>query len=202
MGLIMEERVKHRVVGLAVIISIGIILGPAIIRKSNQRIDVKTKTTFNLPKRPIHPNVSVKEKEEIFQSVKVAHVSLDIPQSHPIKTIAKAKPISNVSRSLVKKNKPIKLKSIVTQTNTTKPLRRYTVQLASFSQRENAISLVSELQKKGFKARFDKSKSKSGSSIYKVVVGNLSGREKANRLKKKLVQSTRLNGIVIKNKLS
>lgn len=194
----MDERVKHRIVGLAVIISIGVILAPAIIRKSNQRIDAKTRTTFHIPKKPLHPKVVVKEKEEVFKSVKIAHVSLDLPKPHPVTTIAKAKPI-------------IQTKTLATQEKTlpapenkaTPKSKTYAVQLASFTQRKNAKSLVDKLQKEGFKASYNQAKSKStGHNIYKVIVGSVKERDKAKQLKKQLAKATKLQGIVITNKIS
>jgi DedD protein len=153
----MEERVKHRIVGLAVIISIGVIFAPAVIRKSNQRMVEKTKTSnFHLPTRPVHPKVSVKDEEEVFKSVKVAHVSLDKPASHPVKTIAKAQVLSQPiakevkltdSRIAVNSTSAAVKPAPVKKHESLKPAKRYAVQLASFSRKSNANTLVSKLNK-------------------------------------------------------
>ncbi|MBA2652620.1 MAG: SPOR domain-containing protein [Tatlockia sp.] len=74
MKLVMDERVKHRLIGLAVIISIGAIFAPAIMKKSSQRIDGSTSITIQLPQKPAQPEIDMVEKREMFDATKVAHV--------------------------------------------------------------------------------------------------------------------------------
>ena len=52
MKLITDERVKHRLVGLAVILSIAAIFAPAIMKKSSQRFDENVSMSLELPARP------------------------------------------------------------------------------------------------------------------------------------------------------
>ncbi|WP_028387828.1 SPOR domain-containing protein [Legionella fairfieldensis] len=97
MKLVIDERVKHRLIGLAVILSIGAIFAPAIMKKSNQRFDNNVNLSVELPPKPAHPNVAMVEKEAMFQTIKVAHVEIpDDPeeQDQSLATFAKAEPLS------------------------------------------------------------------------------------------------------------
>ncbi|MCW8450921.1 SPOR domain-containing protein [Legionella quinlivanii] len=99
MTLVMDERIKHRLIGLAVIISLGAIFAPAIMKKSSQRLEGPSSISIKLPPKPVLPQVTASDEETMFKSVKVAHV--DIPTANedyqPATTIAKAEPLSPVN---------------------------------------------------------------------------------------------------------
>lgn len=95
MKLVLDERVKHRLIGLAVILSIAAIFAPAIMKKSNQRFDGNVSVSVDLPPKPLQPNIEMAEKKALFETVKVAHVEInDLPEQHPVSAIAKAEPLS------------------------------------------------------------------------------------------------------------
>ena len=96
MKLMIDERVKHRVIGLAVILSIGAIFAPAIMKKSNQRLDGNVSVSVELPAKPLHPDIVMAEKSAMFATAKVAHVELPEASKEeiPPSTIAKAEPLS------------------------------------------------------------------------------------------------------------
>ncbi|WED44157.1 SPOR domain-containing protein [Legionella cardiaca] len=98
MKLVMDERVKHRLIGLAVILSIAAIFAPAIIKKSNQRIDDNVSVSVKLPPKPTLPKVAMPEKSEMFETVKVAHVEIpDVPEETNKPTLAKAESLSQLN---------------------------------------------------------------------------------------------------------
>jgi len=101
MKLVMDERVKHRLVGLAVIISIGAIFAPAIMKKSNQRFDNNVSISVKLPPKPILPKVAVAEEQKMFESVKVAHVEIPSVREdfQTVSAIAKAEPLTPVNET-------------------------------------------------------------------------------------------------------
>lgn len=99
MKLVMDERLKHRLVGLAVIISIGAIFAPAVMKKSNQRFEEKSMVSLKLPPKPSMPNVAISNEKTLFSTVKVAHVeipSLD-KKNQPVIKIAKAESLSQMN---------------------------------------------------------------------------------------------------------
>ena len=67
MKLVLDERLKHRLVGFAVIISIAAIFAPAMIKKSNQRFETKHFASIRLPQKPMLPDVSPPEKQVLFK---------------------------------------------------------------------------------------------------------------------------------------
>ncbi|CDZ78359.1 rare lipoprotein A [Legionella massiliensis] len=97
MKIVLDERVKHRLIGLAVILSIAAIFAPAVMKKSNQRFDGNVSVAVKLPPKPEQPDVDLVEKKEMFDSVKVAHVELpQVSEQQPLTTLAKAESISQV----------------------------------------------------------------------------------------------------------
>ncbi|STX29083.1 Sporulation domain-containing protein [Legionella beliardensis] len=98
MKLVIDERLKHRLIGIAVIVSIGTIFAPALIKKSSHRFDEDMSIT--LPLKPPAPKLAMPEKERVFQSMKVAHVEIpDVPaETKPLaKAVPKAESISTLN---------------------------------------------------------------------------------------------------------
>ncbi|PJE13367.1 MULTISPECIES: SPOR domain-containing protein [Legionella] len=97
MKLVIDERVKHRLIGLAVILSIAAIFAPAIMKKSNQRIDGNMSVSVELPPKPLQPDVAMTEKNAMFENVKVAHVELpEVAEEQPAPALAKAESLSQM----------------------------------------------------------------------------------------------------------
>src|SRR3990167_10861277 len=96
MKVVIDEKVKHRFVGIAVILSIGIVFAPAILKKSQQRLEDTVSLSVKLPPKPVLPQVSVRDPKALFQTVKVARV--EVPSVNksalPASTLAKAEPLS------------------------------------------------------------------------------------------------------------
>ena len=217
---VIDERVKHRLIGVIVLLSIAGVFLPAVMKKSNQHLEEKISLSVRLPVRPIEPKIAVAEEKTVFQSVKVAHV--DIPSMAQVKPnqIAKAEPISIKSivasaPIITKKPMVMKVASIVKpavkSAAAPKKLAKaavvalkkegYAVQLASFSQQVNAESLVHRLRSKGYQASYNKITNKQG-AYYKVIVGQLHQRDEALRLQKKLASNMQLSGFIIKTGVS
>lgn len=72
----MDEAMKHRVVGIAVIVSIALVFLPAMIKKNNQRLEEK-KIAVELPAKPPQPQMVEVNEPKVFAETKVAHVDLD-----------------------------------------------------------------------------------------------------------------------------
>jgi DedD protein len=227
MKFVMNERIKHRLTGLVVIISIAVIFLPAMMKKSNQRFEENMHVSLKLPAKPVPPKVAIPNQQTMFKSVKVAHV--DVPkvtkEAHPSQ-IAKAEPLSiKATRAtelakISQETKPVEVVKPVSIAKSAEPVKptsahvnaaskvafknnragkkeTYAIQLASFSQQSNAESLVSRLRSKGYVASYNKSSGKQG-EFYKVLVRQLNQREAALSLQKKLAENMQLNGFIIK----
>ena len=110
MKVVIEEKVKHRLVGIAVILSVGVVFAPAVLKKSQRRFEDTVSVSVKLPPKPIAPQVSVRTPNTVFQTVKVARA--DAPTvnaaAKPVLTISKAEPLSPATSS-VKHTLPVAL---------------------------------------------------------------------------------------------
>ncbi|MFZ4076576.1 MAG: SPOR domain-containing protein [Legionellaceae bacterium] len=204
MKFILDERLKHRLTGVVVIISIAIIFVPAMIKRSNQRLEESINVSIQLPPKPSVPTVNVSKQEVIFDTIKVAHV--DIP--------AVVKPVVREPSEIAKISEPLPKKQVAAAVKAPTQVSRaelpaklaktislkegaYGVQLASFGQQENAQALVNRLRGHGYQANYNKVVTRQG-AFYKVVVGQVAKRGEAESLQKRLAQNMQLRGFVIK----
>lgn len=100
MKLVMDEKLKHRLIGLAVVISIAAIFAPAIMRKSSQRLEGNFSENVTLPSKPKAPNVVITDEKDVFKTIKVARIQLPAESNdNQLPEIAKAQPLDK-QRSL------------------------------------------------------------------------------------------------------
>lgn len=101
MKLVMDERLKHRLVGLAVVLSVGVIFVPALMKKSNRRFEGNTTVSLKLPPKPALPNVTMPSDKTLFKTTKVAHVDIASvgERTQPVMQIAKAESITQVNKT-------------------------------------------------------------------------------------------------------
>lgn len=99
MKLLTDERLKHRLVGLAVIISLAAIFAPAIMKKSSQRFSETTSMSIKLPPKPVLAKVTIPEEKSMFETVKVKQIEIPAinEEPQPLSTIAKAEPLSTIN---------------------------------------------------------------------------------------------------------
>ncbi len=91
MKLVMDEKLKHRLIGLAVIISLGAIFVPAMIKKSSQKLEDNFSVNINLPQKPIAPEVAVTDEDELFKTIKVSRVELtEVPGEKQLPRLVQA----------------------------------------------------------------------------------------------------------------
>lgn len=231
MKLSIDDRFKHRIIGVCVIISIGAIFVPALMKRSTH-VEKNISIAVKLPPKPALPNVVMKDQQALFQTVKVAHVDIS-PVSEPRSSeirIAKAESLSQMNiepsklnnkvitkeknelepSSLIaqarlpvapEKNYPVKkISSNITAKAVVKsnPVmsNAYAVQLATFSVKNNALSLVNKLKSKGYKASLNKTLLNKA-VVYKVLVGNSPKKQQALILKQQLASTMQLTGMVV-----
>jgi len=215
MKFVMDERVKYRITGLVVIISIAAIFLPAMLKKSNQRFEENVNLSVRLPDKPIAPKVAMPAEKTMFKSIKVAHVTVPSVTEVPrITHIVKAEPLSSKSVVSASANRSVSLarmelvsgpaaKAAIASKKSVNAVKKevYAVQLASFSQQKNAQSLVTRLRKNGYTATYSKFNNKQG-EFYKVIVGSLNQKNEAINLQKKLATRMQLKGFIIKTEVS
>ncbi len=215
MKFVMDERVKHRLTGLVVILAVAAIFLPAMLKKSNQHFEETLNLSVRLPAKPVSPKVNIENKDTMFQSVKVAQVTVLTPVEAPRPSqIAKAEPLratSIVPPAPTANKKPVLAKAEIVRAPVVKAAasatqklvksvalkkEMYAVQLASFTQQNNAKLLVTRLRSKGYVASYSKFSGKQG-EYYQVLVGELNQKNAAINLQKQLAASMQLNGFVV-----
>lgn len=212
---ILSEQNKHRIIGVLVILSVLMLIMPAVMKKSTQRFEENLSVSLKLPARPMLPKVAVPSSKTMFKSVKVAKVDIPKAPSVPATSlIAKAEPLNKQTALLQKSmiasvnhqfktvaNKPVQ--TAQRETNAKKIALAanarsiFSVQVATFVQQSNASHLVDQFKRQGFAATYHKINNEKG-EFYRVVVGQLSEREQALSLQKKIASNMQLNGFVVK----
>ncbi len=210
MKLMMTERMKHRLTGLIVMLSIAVIMIPAMVKQSNQHFAEAVNVSVRLPPKPKMPVVVIPKAKQMFAHMKITKIDLPaIPEAPPKSQIARldvpSKPVVdvvNVAPSIVAKAERVPTKSPKPITKPTAQLlpQQYAVQLASFSKSANASHLVERLKLQGYDARFIKLSTAQG-LVYKVMVGPLKQRTAALEVQKKLANNLKLNGFIVKSAL-
>ncbi len=213
---ILSEQNKHRIIGVLVILSVLMLIMPAVMKKSTQRFEENLSVSLKLPARPILPKVAVPNSKALFKTVKVAKVDIPKAPSVPATSlIAKAEPLNRQTTVLQKSmiasvnhqfkavaNKPVQtaqrdidVKKMALAAVNTRSV--FSVQVATFVQQSNASHLVEQFKRQGFAASYHKINNDKG-EFYRVVVGQLSEREQALNLQKKIASNMQLNGFVVK----
>lgn len=204
-----NERIKHRIVGSIVILSIAALFVPTIIKQPNERFDKLLHVSTRLPKKPELPRVVIPSKKAMFKTVEKSKEAVPVVVIKPVPSftdpsllqssitpigkellVAQTHVISHsASQQLLKQ---IALKDIKKQV--------YGVQVATFLQEKNANILIKSLHAKGYQATHVKGSNKAG-RVYRVIVGAVNLPEEAKILQKKLATNTKLRGFVVKREI-
>ncbi len=205
----MSERVKHRIVGILVISSLMIIFLPAALKKSNHNFEKNIKIALKLPNKPNLPSVEAVSDKELFNSANVVNApKIKVTKVHKNALIAKAEPLeikkinldgSNIASINNKHfNKDKNLIKLASNSNG----QIFSIQVATFTQKSNANTLIDKLKNNGFHASYNTIKRKNGKIVYQVVVGQVSQRVEAVDLQKKLASTMQLNGFIVQSEVS
>ena len=120
---------------------------------------------------------------------KTAPIKVKIKSTAPIKT---ATPENIISKKITTTEKPLPVKAVITDKSTvvpTKPkaeLSRWTIQVGSFSKKENATTLMEILRKQNLPVTLDTIKSDNDGLIYRLKIGPTLEKKRAIEMKTKL----------------
>ena len=102
MKMVLDERVKHRIMGLVVLISVAAIFIPALVKKSNHYLEESVNISIRLPGKPSAPKIAAINEKELFKLVKPEIVSMPKVAAPAVTNqIAKALPI--ITKSVLPK---------------------------------------------------------------------------------------------------
>lgn len=217
MNLVKDERRKHQLIGVVVIIAIATLFVPAFLKNKHNGLDKELSLTVHLPPKPSRPSVVQPNEKERFKSVKVAHVDLTQEVLTPISQFKKSRTNTHFANTNKMRNKQVALNSknsnqtsVIAKKRIEKSHKkslkkaqetRYVIQLASFAVEKNAIRLVKELHHKGYKAMYRQAPGAKG-SYFKVLVGQTNTPDAAKKLQVKLADSLHMKGFIVRTKVS
>lgn len=145
------------------------------------------------------PSASIAAQKSVLEKTVQKPATLQLAEKHP------AKPVLTSTKSIVKKTvhhiaaapapKPVVVAKSIRHYQS-KPQEQYAIQLGSFASIDNAVSLINQLRKSGYQAKYIPLVKPSG-TLYKVVVGRLSNKDSAKLLNAKLSQTYHVQGFVV-----
>jgi DedD protein len=91
MKLVIDEKLKHRLIGLAVVISLGAIFAPAMMKKPIQNLENNYSVRVQLPPKPSEPHVALADEREVFKTIKISKVHIpEVSAESQLPELAKA----------------------------------------------------------------------------------------------------------------
>lgn len=189
----MEQGLKERLVGAAVLVIMAVIFIPMLLGGSPESDEPITET--NIPQRPDDKSSSrivplLETETESGSTIK------DIKEDDikPVDTLKESVPSTTGQETIAEPEQAVQLTD-KTQSKRV-GLTAWVVQLGSFNAKENADLLNEKLRKAGYPAFVEPIKLGSG-IIYRVRVGPELLRSDADSLLDKLKTSMKLDGIVL-----
>ncbi len=193
----MEQKLKERLVGAAVLVAVAVIFIPIIFTDSP---DTEVILGSNIPEKP-ETNFSSRIIPVIESDDKSSSTPIDSENIESGKSQQNDAPIIEqkvVAEKVIstKENNAEKILTTEVEGNTTVGLSAWIVQLGSFTEEDNAQSLNEKLRTAGYPSFVEPLK-RDGKISYRVRVGPEIKRSEADMLLKKLKEKMQLDGIVV-----
>jgi DedD protein len=198
----MEQKLKERLVGAAVLVAVAVIFIPIIFTDSPEtevilgsNIPEKPETNFN---SRIIPVIENDDKSSLTPSdpenIESENIGSEKSQQNDAPIIEQKVVAEKVIST--KENNAEKILTTEVEGNTTVGLSAWIVQLGSFTEEDNAQSLNEKLRTAGYPSFVEPLK-RDGKISYRVRVGPEIKRSEADMLLKKLKEKMQLDGIVV-----
>lgn len=193
----MEQKLKERLVGAAVLVAIAVIFIPIILTDSQEtesisgsNIPEKPETNFNSRIIPVIEN----DEKALLNTIESRNVGSEENQNKNEQDIVAEKVVSDNDK--IADDISAKKEAIEDEVKVDVGLSAWIVQLGSFTDEDNAQSLNEKLRKAGYPAFVEPLK-KNGKISYRVRVGPEIKRSEADLLLKNLKDKMNLDGIVV-----
>ncbi len=199
----MENSLKQRIVGAVVLIALAVIFLPAILKEKEQQEPFISK----IPAKPIEslpkelPEEVIEKNKKVQQSLdqlEVQEIKQKLNDSNAIENDIKETAESKVETEV--KNEIINQDSVEKTTKTIGTNFQdaaWIIQIASFSNKDNAVSFVEKLKTAGHKTYRQDIKNDQNKMIYRVYTGPYIRKEDAEKALKKVNQDSKLSGIIM-----
>ena len=192
----MDLLLKQRLVGAAVIISLGVVIIPMLLDGSGNRI-IK-----EIPPRPEHQGISGTGfiKDQSIPSAPRRDEGAIVYSSEPVAIKPKSGLLVRQSADSKAKKPVAGVKapgSKVSKSVTTQKLASWVVQVGSFTEKSKAINLRDQIRSKGFTVFMEQFKNSENNTMYRVRVGPTQSRSEAEVALRQVKQQIKLeNGYV------
>jgi len=193
----MEQKLKERLVGAAVLVAIAVIFIPIILNDSQEtesisgsNIPEKPETNFNSRIIPVMEN----DEKALLNTIESESIGSEENQNKIEQDIIAEKLVSDNDK--IADDISAKKEAIEDEVKVDVGLSAWIVQLGSFTDEDNAQSLNEKLRKAGYPAFVEPLK-KNGKISYRVRVGPEIKRSEADLLLKNLKDKMNLDGIVV-----
>jgi DedD protein len=193
----MEQKLKERLVGAAVLVAIAVIFIPIVLNDSpvtesisGSNIPEKPETNFNSRIIPVIEN----DEKALLNTIESRSVGSEENQNKNEQDIVAEKVVSDNDK--IADDISAKKEAIEDEVKVDVGLSAWIVQLGSFTDEDNAQSLNEKLRKAGYPAFVEPLK-KNGKISYRVRVGPEIKRSEADLLLKNLKDKMNLDGIVV-----
>jgi len=194
----MENKLKERLVGAAVLVAVAVIFIPIILSDSPETDSI---SGSNIPEKPdanfssrIIPVIKHDDKS-LSKDIETNNIISEDNQDTVKETVVeKIEANKEKSAEITSSRKENEVREVEIQANV--GLSAWVVQLGSFSNEENAQSLNKKLRKAGYPA-FVEPLNKNGQISYRVRVGPEIKRSEAELLLKKLKDNMEMEGILV-----
>jgi len=211
----MDQMLKQRLIGAIVIIALAVIFIPMILEGPDDKLSPRTQSMPPPPAIDYQTEVELPVPATSSESSEVP--SADVPEQEvtalPEPAIpqseAAATPVQTPVKQPEPAEKPPEPKPAVAKqppaektppkTVSTAGQGGWILQVGSFTQQANALSLRDRLKKSGYQVSVQVAKSADG-SIHRVLVGPVSDRPAADKLRDKLAREQKLTAMVLENK--
>ncbi len=192
----MDLLLKQRLVGAAVIISLGVVIIPMLLDGSGNRI-IK-----EIPPRPERQGISGTGfiKDQSIPSAPRRDEGAIVYSSEPVATKPKSSSIAKQSTDSKAKQPVADVKALspkVSKSVTTQKLASWVVQVGSFTEKNKAMTLRDQIRSKGFTVFMEQFKNSENNKMYRVRVGPTLSRSEAEVALRQVKQQIKLeNGYV------
>ncbi len=191
----MEERLKKRLIGAAVLTSLVVIFVPMLFEKDGGG---HWNEELRIPPRPAVPEgfaarILPAPSEDPARAPGTTSKTETSPKIASIPTAAESPNTTTASQAAAAASG----RAVKQKTETGQAPRAWVLQVASFSSRKNADQLVTRLRAKKFPA-FQEEASVDGAKVFRVRIGPELDRKLAEKMLKRVTKEFKLKGQIVR----
>ena len=201
----MDQMLKQRLIGAIVIISLAVIFIPMILEGPDDGLSPRTQDMPPPPTIDYQSEVDLPVPAETPEPPEAPadNVTGQEVSALPEPAVSQPEAVTSQAAAPVKQEEPAVVKQPPAKappvTATAGTQGGWVLQVGSFTQEGNAVSLRDSLSKAGYQVSVLEVKGASG-LVHRVLIGPVSDRQAAEKLRDKLSREQKLTALVLENK--